>query len=153
MFVFWHRWLQIALAGLVLVGIDLAVFGDTVLFAPLNDPLNLHFFGTVQVAEEVARYQRFTFGVMGGLTAGWGLLAFLVARYALGRREAWAWYGLILSVVLWYAVDGALSAYHGAFANVIGNTLFALPVAVPLIAIRKHVIGRGVRRTAQAAPV
>jgi hypothetical protein len=47
MFTFWHRWLQVAFAGMVVLGIDLALFGDSVLFAPLNDPLNVHFFGAV----------------------------------------------------------------------------------------------------------
>jgi hypothetical protein len=140
MFTFWHRWLQVAFAGMVVLGIDLALFGDSVLFAPLNDPLNVHFFGAVQVTEEVASYQRFAFGIMGALTAGWALLALFVVRNAFAPGEAWAWYGLALGFGLWYGVDTVLSAYHGAIANVISNSLLALLIAVPLVAVRKHVV-------------
>ncbi len=149
MFQFWHRWLQIALAGLVLLGIDMAFFGTTVLFTPLNDPLNAHFFGSTEVSPAVAQYQAFAFAIMGALTAGWGVLAFMVARHAIARREAWAWYGLVIGFVLWYVVDNALSAYHGAMANVVSNTLFAIPVIVPLLALRKHVAGKSVAQSMQ----
>ena len=55
-----------------------------------------------------------------------------------------------LVLVLWYGVDSVLSAYHGAMANVISNTLFAIPVVIPLVALRGHIFTTAPRVQGQA---
>jgi len=154
---FWNRWLVVVSAGFVVVGLLFAVASGTVLFAPLMDPIHTHFWGGPELSEGASSYSRFLFGIIGGLTSGFGVLAFQVARHAVARRELWAWRGLAVGLALWYLVDSAVSAYFGALINVLGNTGFALAMAVPLIGLRRHMgananegveTGSGAARTA-----
>ncbi len=142
MFTFWHRALMGALILVEIVGLAMAFLGTSALFAPLNDRINEVFFGTAAIATEVAAYQTFAWGVFGGLTVGFAVLGFFIARHAVGRGEVWGWNALALGLAAWYVVDGVVSVYTGAWVNVVSNTLFALPMVIALFGIRPHLSPR-----------
>ncbi|MFN7056938.1 hypothetical protein [Hyphomonas sp.] len=76
---------------------------------------------------------RFSVALMGAVTLGWGatILLLLPAIHATGAP---AWRGLTIALVIWYAVDGALSVATGFALNIVPNTVLATTYLVPLLA-------------------
>ena len=79
MFTFWYRWLQAAFALFVLFGLTFAVFGTTGLFSPMTTPLDHALWGGPMPAE-AEPFARFTFGIIGALTLGFGELGWFISR-------------------------------------------------------------------------
>lgn len=138
MFTLWYRWLLVVYTVFVLFGLAFAVGSGTGLFAPLVDQINTHFWGSAALSPEAAKFQLFAYGIAGSLTAAFGEICWFVTRYAIAKREMWAWNALAASIVLWYVIDSGISAYTGAMINVLSNTLLAALVVIPLIGIRRH---------------
>ena len=76
---------------------------------------------------------RFSVALMGAVTMGWGLtiLFLLPAIHAAGAP---AWRGLTAALVIWFVIDGALSAATGFALNNVPNTALAIAYLVPLLA-------------------
>lgn len=138
-FRFWRKWLMTANLLLACMGVELVFLSDSILFAPLHDPINEHFFGTAQLAPDIAKFSIFVFAIIGGLTAGFAWLSFQITRHALRPGATWVWNSLMTSVIAWFVLDTGMSAYLGVHVNVVGNAAFFLLIAVPLLAIRKHI--------------
>ncbi|MDJ0947930.1 MAG: hypothetical protein QNJ94_03325 [Alphaproteobacteria bacterium] len=137
MFILWYRCLLVAYALITLMGLAYAGFGTSGLFAPLMTPIDEALWGG-PMPPEAEPFARFAFGIIGGLTAGFGELGWFVTRHAIRRREGWAWTALLLSALIWFAVDSAVSVWSGAAINVLFNVGFLLLIVVPLIGIRPH---------------
>lgn len=137
-FGFWQKWLSIASLAIVLFGLALAFFNQTYFFKILfTNWINRAFWGAPDVAEQVALFQRWAYGVMGGMIAGWGVFMFYVARGPFKNKERWAWNCFAISFALWFAVDTGLSFYAGVYSNVVTNIVFLSLFAVPLFNTRK----------------
>jgi hypothetical protein len=76
---------------------------------------------------------RFSVALMGAVTIGWGLtiLFLLPAIHAAGAP---AWRGLTAALVIWFVIDGALSASTGFALNNVPNTALAIAYLVPVLA-------------------
>lgn len=138
MFTFWLRWLQAGMILFVVFGISFALLGTTGLFSPYVAPVVSAFWPGGEIPAESRDFAILCFGIMGALSAAFGELGWFVARYAVARRERWALAALLLSLVLWYVLDGAVSFYAGASLNVVFNTVFFIVVLVPLIGLWSH---------------
>ena len=70
---------------------------------------------------------------MGAVTMGWGftILFLLPAIHAVGAS---AWRGLTAAMVIWFVIDGLLSAATGFALNNLPNTALAIAYLVPLLA-------------------
>ena len=130
---FWRTWMTgwcgaVGLFGLVLAG---GAFDAT------SGPTRL-LYGVLNAAApfEPDATLRFTLGVLGAVTVGWSLtlLAAIRAASLLDRPAARPVWSLIaLSVVVWWAIDSALSAATGFALNIAPNTVFAAAFLVPMI--------------------
>ena len=138
MFKFWYRWLLVVYAYFVVMGVSFAMFSDAPIFAMLTGPLNEPFWGSGAMSPEAARFQHFAYGVVGALTAAMGVVFLYITHNAIARRESWAWYALLASLLVWLVIDNAMSAYTGVTINVFFNTGFAVLVVIPLIGIRRY---------------
>ncbi len=141
MFTFWYRWLLTVFVGFTLFGVAYAFFGMSGLFAIMLDPIDLALWGGPMPAE-TEPFARFTFGIIGALLAAFGELGWFVTRYAVSRREPWAWNALAVSAIVWFVIDGIVSVWSGAAINVAFNLGFAVLLAIPLIGIRPHLTGQ-----------
>lgn len=132
MFSVWHKLLLLALAGQVLLGIALTVAGSSVLFSPLNAGIAADIWGSAGAPASLGAYQTFALGVMGGLTAGWGVTGLFVAWFGVGHQQRWAWWALAEGVTVWFVLDTGLCLWLGVTTNVLFNTVLAVLLAVPL---------------------
>jgi hypothetical protein len=135
---FWRNWLTIwgwavAAVGLLLTG---AAFPGP--DAPTRVLLGLMAGEPLGSLDDVSR---FSIALLGAVTLGWGLtlLAAFDAAHALGREGRSVWARLTTAVLVWWAVDSALSVATGFALNAASNTLFLAGYLVPVL--RSGVLG------------
>ncbi|MDF1792991.1 MAG: hypothetical protein P1U88_13825 [Thalassobaculaceae bacterium] len=75
---------------------------------------------------------RFAVGVMGAILLGWGVTMLVLVRTP-GLPGA-LWRGVTAAMVLWFAVDSALSMVTGYPINAAINAVFLATYLVPLVA-------------------
>ena len=75
--------------------------------------------------------------VGGALYAGWALTLWLVARNERLAREPSLWTAILAGLACWYVLDCVGSVAAGAPLNLVGNTVYFLFVAVPVVALRR----------------
>jgi hypothetical protein len=132
-FTFWCRWLWIASLVLIVFGIAMALLNQTIVFFTINRSIDATFW-PAGVPEGVTGFQAWAYGAWGATIIGWGVMAAALSRFALSRREAWAWWAMVAGIGSWYAVDTAISALHGVWVNVLLNTVLGVMFAIPLAA-------------------
>jgi hypothetical protein len=133
-FNFWQKWLFFVCLIMITLGIILALFYGTPLFAGLQSLINLSFWvDPAAITPAILANQSFLVGLMGALMASWGMSAAFIARYPFSRQENWSRTCLVLSVGLWFVMDESISLYYHVYANAIGNLGFLVLLALPLV--------------------
>ncbi len=126
-------WLQMVLVGVLVYSIVLVVAGSTAhsLFASFG-------FGPDSSidTEEVRNYLRLPYMVLGAVMAGWTLLMIQLVRRPLRDGSQWAFRFLVQSLVLWFALDTAMSLVLGYPNHALFNIPFAIALGVPLLSLR-----------------
>ena len=134
-----NRWCTaLSAAGLLTVasGVALVFLYDTQAFSGARDGVNTAFWPEAVADSQLRRYQHWIHAVLGAALAGWGIVIAAVAHWPLRRGESWAWWTLAGSVLTWLALDTSASAWFGVAYNIQLNVVAALPLVVPLIALR-----------------
>lgn len=138
-FEFWQKWIFVTTLILIVYGLGVAFFSQTAIFnCLLNNQINTVFWGTAQVTEVVLRFQKFIYGVLGAVTAGWGITLAFIAHYPFKKKEIWAWNSLVLGICVWFAIDTGFSIYYNAYSNALINTLLLIVAGLPLMATKKE---------------
>ena len=136
-FDFWHRWLWWVSLGLMAFGLGMAVLNRTIVFAPINRPIDSGFWVGGTIPNGVSAFQGWIYGAWGATVAGWGLTAALLVRHAFARRTPWAWWALASGIGLWFVLDTFISAAYGVLPNVVLNMILFALFALPLAATRR----------------
>lgn len=129
---FWKRWLTAWACGVILFGLVLAGagFAATDMLAMKTFQL----FGVTAFAPDAMH--RFSIGLMGAVTMGWGM-TFLVAFRALHNLEcsqaAPIWRQLTVVALLWYVIDSWISVANGVGMNAVSNTLVVALFLIPVM--------------------
>lgn len=130
---FWKSWIKVWCIGIILFGAVLAAGG-----LPATDGIVRFLYGLLSSDPLPDGFLdapgiRFSVALMGAVTMGWGLsiLFLLPAIHAAGAP---AWRGLTAALVIWFIIDGALSAATGFALNNLPNTALAIAYLVPLMA-------------------
>jgi len=130
---FWTTWIKVWCWGVILFGAALAAGG-----LPASDGILRMLYGLLSSGPLPDGFLdapglRFSVALMGAVTMGWGLtiLFLLPAILAAGAP---AWRGLTAALVIWFVIDGALSAATGFALNILPNTALAIAYFVPLLA-------------------
>jgi len=130
---FWKTWITVWCWGVIAFGAVLAAGG-----LPATDGIVRLLFGILGSSPLPADFldapgHRFSVALMGAVTMGWGftILFLLPAIHAAGAS---AWRGLTAALVIWFVIDGALSAATGFVLNNVPNTALAIAYIVPLLA-------------------
>jgi hypothetical protein len=85
---------------------------------------------------------RFSVGLMGAVTLGWGLTVLAIVHEATSR----IWRGVTAAFGVWYVVDSAISLANGYPLNALSNTLLLAGYLAPVLAT--GVLGAPRRATA-----
>ncbi|HRK71466.1 MAG TPA: hypothetical protein PLA85_07745 [Micropepsaceae bacterium] len=130
---FWKTWLNIWCLGVAIFGLVLAIGGH----AAGGDAARMVF--AMIGGEEglvLDPHTRFSIALMGAVTLGWSitLYAAVQAAHVAGAHQRRLWQMLTASTVVWYAVDGYLSAHTGFATNIIPNTVLLLGWLIPMAA-------------------
>jgi hypothetical protein len=143
---FWDMWLFVVAVAMAGFGVLMVLFGRSALFDGFNrqiDPVFWPADAPVAAADlpvaaspsegaGVREFQGWAYGVWGATVAGLGLLAAFVVRGPFRLRQPWARNALATSILVWYALDTAISAQYGVWFNIGFNTLVLAALLLPL---------------------
>lgn len=127
---FWRTWLNawcyvIILSGLAISGAGfegLETFTKTWICY-----LNL------EAAPEFNQIERFSFGLLGAVTTGWGLMLLYIIEAAHNNNEGnRIWRRLAFTLFIWYAIDGYISYRNGFTLNIVANSVILIAFLFPL---------------------
>ncbi len=129
---FWKKWLNIWSLAVALFGAILALAA----FAP-TDGLARMVFELFQnpLPDTMDLLHRFSIGLMGAVTMGWGMTLYVAfqAAHLLERADApRIWRSITVVALIWYAVDSYISVATGYWMNAVSNTLFIILYLIPV---------------------
>ncbi len=137
-FEFWRRYLLVVSALFAVQGASWVLMGSFDPFGFYTGLLARSFWGTETLTPEAQKVFSFTVGPLGATVAGYFLMVHMLARFALPRREAWAYWTIVGALLLWFMLDSAASLFHGMLANVmIVNIPCLIVMGLPLLALRR----------------
>lgn len=127
---FWSRWLLAVTASIILFGAVLMGAAFPRLDAPTMALLKL-LHGTAAPFDDA---MRFSTGLMGAVSFGWGVTLLVVVRAALANPALGGalWRPLTLGLVTWFVPDSLISVSTGFGLNVITNVLILGAWILPL---------------------
>jgi len=137
-FDFWKKYLEY---------ISLFFAGMSVFWAIVGsfDPLGIYdamfansFYGQEQLPTDVARAKSFLLAPLGATSAGYFLLQYFIARFAFAERQIWAYWAIVGSFLLWFILDSVMSAYHGAYFNILIANIPCLLMMFPIFFTKKY---------------
>ena len=130
---FRKKWLNIWSLAVTLFGAILALAA----FAP-TDGLARMVFGLLQnpLPDNMDLLHRFSIGLMGAVTMGWGMTLYVAfqAAHLLERADAARiWRSITVVALIWYAVDSYISVATGYWMNAVSNTLIIILYFIPVL--------------------
>lgn len=131
---FWRTWLNIWCVAVGVFGVVLAASA----FEATRGPVVLLYTLLGGAAPVFDPALSFSIALMGAVTIGWSLTFYAAfeAAHALGAQSGRIWRLITVSVVVWYVIDGALSALTGYALNIASNTVLLIGYLIPLFAGR-----------------
>lgn len=145
---FWDRWLQLAIVGVVVDSAALVVTGRTA--GRLFDVLGFRMRDAgILPGSPAERHVLLVHGVLGSVMIGWMATLWLISAGPLQHRDPWAWTTVTRAVALWFVIDTSFSLAVGAPTHAWFNLAFLLVLAPPLIRMRPQL--RTVDETATTA--
>lgn len=134
---FWRTWLIVWAVSIIVFGFVIAggAFEATeglirLIYENLQGP------GPLELDAPIMRFSQ---GVLGGVTIGWGVTVLLMLRpiIALGDKGHPFWVAIAVGLAAWYVIDSALSIATGFGLNVVPNTVLAIGYVIPMLATGK----------------
>ncbi|OHD30880.1 MAG: hypothetical protein A2086_06320 [Spirochaetes bacterium GWD1_27_9] len=119
------------------IGLFIVFFNNTPLFSIINKLIDPIFWTNEIISNGTLRYKSFSWGYIGMLNAIWGLYLYFIVKFALMKREKWAWMCIAVSIIIWFILDTWFSISNDLYFNVIVNILFMVSFIIPLILTRK----------------
>lgn len=129
----WHYWLIAVSIFITIFGAVMALLNTTVVFVFFNAQINPVFWGSSPVPAPAQAFQAWVYGAWGATVMGWGITMLFIAWFAFRQKQHWAWYCVLVSVILWYLLDTGISFWFGVMINVVLNTTILILVIIPLI--------------------
>lgn len=119
---FWKNWLNLWCVTVTLFGAILALAA----FAPTDGAARLVFaLFQMPLRDDMDNLHRFSIGLMGAVTMGWGMtlyVAFQAAHLLDAAHAPRIWRNITVVALIWYAVDSYISVMTGYWLNALSNT-------------------------------
>ena len=133
-FNFWQKWLYYSCWLFAGVGLLVSVFNNAFMFDLWNHYFAQHFGKNGVISPEAQNIKTFLLGPLGGTILGSYILMGFIAKYPFKEKEPWAWKAGVFSLLGWFLLDSCVSAYHGAYFNILLINCFTLVVqGLPLL--------------------
>ncbi len=133
-FIFWQKWIVFYCIICIVLGLVMT-FGSTgIIFKIYNISVSEAFWGQPYLHAAVSAYHPWIFAVLGSTITGWSVCFLFLALYPFKRRERWAYYCFLTSLLSWVSLDSAFSLYFGINIEVLFNFVSLFGFAIPLIA-------------------
>lgn len=130
---FWRAWLVTWVFGIIAFGAVLAGGAFEATAGPVR-----FVYETLQgpAALTLDPAMRFTLGVLGAVSIGWGLTVLMVMlpAMALGASARAVWIGITVGVASWFVIDSCLSVATGFGLNVVPNIALLVGYLIPVLA-------------------
>jgi len=140
---FWIKWLQTVSVLVALFGLFMAygAFNQPAEPSPIDEQLNKPFFSNpAELTQAVKDFQSWQYGVVSSTLIAWSVLIFAITRFALAKKERWAWFVILFSLIGWFIIDEPASIWYGVTFNALFNIPFLLAFLLPLLFLRKKVL-------------
>ncbi|MGA9141848.1 MAG: hypothetical protein WBZ29_16600 [Methanocella sp.] len=137
-FLLWRNWLLAVCAVVIIFGLVIALLSWSPLFGIFNGLVNGVFWNGSAPDGNTGEFVLWTYGMLGATMAGWGVTLAFIVFYPFTKKERWAWNAIVLSLLLWFAVDTLMSAYTRAYFNVAINIILIIAAGIPLIMTRRN---------------
>jgi hypothetical protein len=138
---FWQNWLFIISLVITAFGLFMAFFNQTPFFDLFNRQINQAFWDSASLPAGLASFQGWLYGVWGATIAGWGIFLSFIVYFSFKQRQKWAWNCLAVGLGLWFVLDTGISWRYGVSFNVVFNIVVALATGIPLVFVRKALVG------------
>ena len=137
-FIFWQKWLTWANVLTALVGVLVALAGNSMFFRLHNEYTIEVFFRNQEFTPEVLAFKNWLFGIIGGTIVGFHLLMIFISEHAYKRREPWSFWAMCTGLLSWFLIDSAISWYYGAIHNIVLiNGVALILIGLPLLMTRE----------------
>jgi len=83
-------------------------------------------------AYEDSQFVAWLIGLMGAVTTAWGAMMFVVIRGGAASATQLAVNALAVSSIVWFTLDSSVSAFTGAYLNILGNVAALCLLLIPL---------------------
>jgi hypothetical protein len=138
-FDFWHKWLLTASFLMIIFGFSLILFNQSQIFNLLcNNQINTVFWGKIPIPDETLLFQKWIYGTLGAVIAGWGVFMTFISTHSFRNKERWSWNCFTCGLLLWFAADTAVSLYFHVATNVLLNIIIFILLGLPLLFTKKY---------------
>jgi hypothetical protein len=125
---FWRRWLIVVMGGVMLYGLCLILFPQT-----MHHFFNILFFGSSESIEHTdPEVITLVYGVLGAVLIGWMVTLLATLLLIPATHQHITWQILALAIGVWFVTDTGFSLYTGFVAHALFNTGFLILFAIPL---------------------
>jgi hypothetical protein len=128
--------LQVSSIILIILGIYTAFCKNTPLFIPIDLFMNPIFWKNGIIDSGTMSFSGFMYSVWGSTILIWGILLYLIVKFAFRKKEVWAWWGIFICAIVWFPIDTGYSIYYKVYFNAAGNFILLLLILIPLIMTR-----------------
>ena len=136
--------------AIIATGAMLAVASHPALAAPTALYTDIAFWPIDGAPSLDSPLVRLLLGVLGAVLIGWGALILQIVRTQGPIAGAGARRMIAVSVILWFAIDGAASLLVGAYGNAAVNCIFAALFLAPIWLTDRTGRPRGANRSLSA---
>lgn len=137
-FSFWVSYLKVISIFFAVMGAMWAVVGSFDPFGFYDTQFARAFWDTDTLPPDAMRTFRFITGPFGATSMGYFILQYFIATNAYARREKWAYQAIIFAFVAWFVLDTTMSAWHGAYFNILMANIPSLIAMFPIFFTRKY---------------
>jgi hypothetical protein len=132
-FEFWQKWLLYVFILQAVGGLIVCFAGPTYVFGPAYVYYKQAIWGVPTVPESSLVFHDWIYGVLGATLASWAVAMAIVTQYPFKNKEAWAWWCILVSLLVWFVPDTAITLNHGIWPNVIFNVCAFFINILPLV--------------------
>jgi hypothetical protein len=137
--VFWKKYLTIISGSIIVMGLYVTFFKNTPMYSLFSNLIDPVFWPDKSIIQGTQDFKGFIYSFSGVFVLLWGLNFFFISRYALLRGNRWAWNCIAVSTLTWVLIMIPFSIVYKVYYNAIGNVLFFIIIAIPMIKIRKFI--------------
>lgn len=119
--------------GSIAVGVLLIIAPGTQLFDVYNSTIANAFWAAEDLSEPAMKMNHWLLATCGAGVVGWGIAWTLIAHIPFRARQRWAWTCLLVSLLVWVALDLMIALWFGVSGEVVFVLVALFVGLLPLV--------------------